>query len=98
MGYYSISHALNKDGVAMGEQSREDDLPFVKIAKWFRTNLLLIIFGCMVLLQYLTWSAISDVRRYLPNSPPDCDSLRPCTVQLTRASADEIGAAVAGRK
>jgi hypothetical protein len=68
----------------MGEQSNEDDLSFVKIAKWLRTNLLLIIFGCMLLLQYLTWSEISDVRRHLPSSPPSCDRFSPCVVELQR--------------
>jgi hypothetical protein len=75
-----------------------DPVAILNFLKWFRANLLLMIFGGMLLLQYLTWSAISDLRRNLPSDPPACDGYNPCTVRLTSDSVDDIGASVANHR
>jgi hypothetical protein len=51
---------------------------------WLRRNLLVMIFAAMLLLQFLTWQAILDLRRYFPGSPPDCNYYNPCHVVIDK--------------
>lgn len=49
---------------------------------WIRSQLVVIIFAAILVLQYLNWQAIRDLGSYLPRSPPRCDSYDPCVVEL----------------
>lgn len=51
---------------------------------WLRRNLLVLIFAGMLLLQFLTWQAIRDLKRYFPSDPPDCDYYHPCHVIIDK--------------
>jgi hypothetical protein len=42
--------------------------PIATLFAWLRRNLVAIIFGAMLVLQFLTWRAILDLRNYLPGS------------------------------
>jgi hypothetical protein len=52
---------------------------------WFRQRLVLIVVLIMLILQFMTWRAISGL--YIP-SPPSCSRDYPCHVQGT-VSLDE---------
>jgi len=42
--------------------------PIATVFAWLRRNLVAIIIGAMIVLQFLTWRAILDLRYYLPGS------------------------------
>ena len=52
--------------------------PIATVFAWLRRNLVAIIFGAMLVLQFLTWRAILDLRYYLPDGG---------VAEATRASA-----------
>lgn len=51
---------------------------------WLRRNLLVIIFAGILALQFVTWTAILDLRRYFSGELPKCDSHRPCHVVIDK--------------
>jgi hypothetical protein len=57
---------------------------FWAVIAWLRRNLLPMIFAALLVLQFLTWRAILDLRRYFPGEPPDCDSNHPCHVIIDK--------------
>jgi hypothetical protein len=69
-----------------------------RVLAWLRSNLLVLIFGAMLILQFMTWRALEDLRRYMPGDPPACDTYHPCTVELSQDSIDQVGRSVAGHR
>jgi len=61
----------------------EAQTKFAAIYSWFRQRLVLLIVGVMLLLQFITWRSIEEMRRELPSSPPRCSTYDPCVVELT---------------
>jgi hypothetical protein len=53
------------------------------VLKWLRANLLPIIFGGMLLLQFLTWREIAKLR--YEYEPPGCGHYYSCAVELSQA-------------
>jgi hypothetical protein len=66
-----------------------------EIYRWVRSNLVLILVLSLLTLQFLTWRAIVDLKRYLPGDPPDCNSSSPCTVELTEYTIKQLAARMA---
>jgi hypothetical protein len=69
------------------EKDVDPEQRFWAIIAWFRRNLLVMIFGALVVLQFLTWRAILNLRNYFPDEPvppPQCDSVEPCHVIIDR--------------
>jgi len=57
---------------------------FGALLAWLRRNLLVIIFATMLALQFVTWMAVLDLRRYFSNEVPKCDSHNPCHVVIDK--------------
>jgi len=49
---------------------------------WFRQRLVLLIVAAMLVMQFMTWRSIEEMRRDLPGSPPRCSSYEPCSVYV----------------
>jgi len=62
----------------------EPERRFRAFLTWLRRNLLAIIFAAMLALQFVTWMAILDLRRYFSGDVPKCDSYRPCHVVIDK--------------
>jgi hypothetical protein len=57
---------------------------FRALLAWLRRNLLVFIFAGMLALQFVTWMAILDLRRYFSGEPPKCDFNHPCHVVVDK--------------
>jgi hypothetical protein len=51
---------------------------------FLRSQLLLILFGLLIYMQFLTWRELNKLRYDLPSSPPECDYRHPCYVIITQ--------------
>jgi hypothetical protein len=58
--------------------------------RWFRQRLVVIIFGILLVLQFMTWRSIEEMRRDLPRSPPRCSTSDPCVVSLDEYTIGKI--------
>ena len=64
------------------------DVTLPAILKWLRANLLVMIFAGMLLLQFLTWREVAELRdKY---RPPTCGYAYPCTVELSHTVAVQL--------
>ncbi|MFY9836260.1 MAG: hypothetical protein WAK55_07270 [Xanthobacteraceae bacterium] len=54
--------------------------------EWLKRNLFVIIFGTIIVLQFLTWQAVSDLRKMVGflHDAPACDASDPCHVVVDR--------------
>jgi hypothetical protein len=68
----------------------EGQIGFREIWRWIRANLVLMLVLSFVVLQFLTWREIVDLKRYFPSSPPDCSSYRPCYFELGQYSLQKL--------
>jgi hypothetical protein len=57
---------------------------------WFRQRLVLLIVAAMLVLQFMTWRSIEEMRVDLPRSPPRCSTYDPCVVSLDEYTIGKI--------
>ena len=63
-------------------ENADYDIRLPAILKWLRVNLLVMIFGGMLLLQFLTWWEIASLRQEY--TPPSCGHYTSCAVELVQ--------------
>ncbi|MCA1831201.1 MAG: hypothetical protein LC750_00375 [Actinobacteria bacterium] len=63
------------------------------LIKWLAARAALILLICIVVLQFLTWRAVSDI--YVPRAPESCGLRSTCQVELSAYSVDALATALA---
>jgi hypothetical protein len=57
---------------------------------WFRQRLVLLFVTGLLVLQFMTWRSMEEMRRDLPRSPPRCSTYDPCVVSLDEYTIRQI--------
>jgi hypothetical protein len=57
---------------------------FAGVLKWLRSNLLMMIFAAMLLLQFLTWRELAKLRHDYDSTAQTCGDNYACTVALAQ--------------
>jgi hypothetical protein len=57
---------------------------------FLRRNLLVILFGLLIVGQAMTWYAVVDLKRSLPRDPPRCSPSDPCFVELNEYTLRQL--------
>jgi hypothetical protein len=73
-----------------GTEMTERQIGFREILRWLRANLVPMLVLSFVVLQFLTWRELVDLKRYFPSSPPDCNWYRPCYFELGEHSLRQL--------